>query len=297
MSYSSFDFPHTHFYDSDLREVLAKLKFLLDEYDKLVNDIADLNEWREQHQGEYEELVRRVEGIENEINTFETRITELFAELDRALHEDFEELKAETEQELDETIEEFKVMYEQLRRQIEIDIANMKYEISQLALELRMAIANFRDEMIEYVDERFDLFIQSLPDYEKLIVRNPVTGTQTTVQQALDDLYGAFNVFGLTAKQFDSLGLTAQQFDDYGLTAAEFDSMGYKLLGYPDPTYYMLDPFTGEMALVKDVVMKLFGLHAGGLTVNEFEALELTCEEFDAKETTAFNFDFYGISA
>lgn len=297
MSYSSFDFPHTHFYDSDLREVLAKLKFLLDEYDKLVNDIADLNEWREQHQDEYEELVRRVESIENEINTFETRITELFAELDRALHEDFEELKDETRQELDETIEEFKVMYEQLRRQIKIDLANMKYEINQLALELRLAIASFRDEMIEYVDERFDLFIQTLPDYEKLIVRNPVTGTQTTVQQALDDLYGAFNVFGLTAKQFDSLGLTAQQFDNYGLTAAEFDSMGYKLLGYPDPTYYMIDPFTGEISLVKDVVMRLFGLHAGGLTVDEFEALELTCEEFDVKETTAFNFDFYGISA
>lgn len=297
MSYSTFDFPNTHFYDSDLREVLAKLKFLLDEYDKLVSDIADLNEWREQHQNEYEELVRRVDSIENEINTFETRITELFAELDRALHEDFEELKAETRQELDETIEEFKVMYEQLRRQIEIDIANMKYEINQLALELRLAIADFRGEMIEYVDERFDLFIQTLPDYEKLIVRNPVTGTQTTVQQALDDLYGAFNVFGLTAKQFDSLGLTAQQFDNYGLTAAEFDSMGYKLLGYPDPTYYMIDPFTGELALVKDVVMKLFGLHAGGLTAEEFDALELTCDEFDAKETTAFNFDFYGISA
>lgn len=297
MSYSSFDFPHTHFYDSDLREVLAKLKFLLEEYDKLVNDIADLNEWREHHQGEYEELLRRVESIENEINTFETKITELFAELDRALHEDFEELKAETRQELDETIEEFKVMYEQLRRQIEIDIANMKYEINQLALELRLAIANFRDEMIEYVDERFDLFIQTLPDYEKLIVRNPVTGTQTTVQQALDDLYGAFNVFGLTAKQFDSLGLTAQQFDDYGLTAAEFDSMGYKLLGYPDPTYYMLDPFTGEIVLVKDVVMKLFALHAATVTAAFFDALELTCDEFDAKELTAFEFDFNGISA
>lgn len=297
MSYSSFDFPNTHFYDSDLREVLAKLKFLLDEYDKLVNDIADLNEWREQHQGEYEELVRRVETIENEISTFETRITELFAELDRALHEDFEELEAETRQELDETIEEFKVMYEQLRRQIEIDLANMKYEINQLALELRLAIANFRDEMIEYVDERFDLFIQTLPDYEKLIVRNPVTGTQTTVQQALDDLYSAFNVFGLTAKQFDSLGLTAQQFDDYELTAAEFDSMGYKLLGYPDPTYYMLDPFTGEITLVKDVVMKLFGLHAATVTAAFFDALELTCDEFDAKELTAFEFDFNGISA
>lgn len=296
MSYTGFDFPHTHYYDSDLREVLDKLKFLLKEYDGLVADIAELNEWRQTHQGEYEELVRRVTAVENEIDTFEQRVTEMFAELDRAIHEDFEELKAETRAELDETIAEFKAMYEQLKREIEIDVANMKYEIGQLSLELRQAITDFRVEMVEYVNERFDLFIQNLPDYEKLIVRNPVTGTQTTVQQALDDLYGSFNVFGLTARQFDSLELTAQEFDNYGLTAHEFDSMGYKLLGYPDPTYYMIDPFTGMKALVKDVVMKLYGLHAGGLTANEFDALELTCEEFDAKETTAFDFDFYGIS-
>lgn len=297
MSYTGFDFPHTHYYDSDLREVLAKLKILLDEYDSLVNGLAELNEWRIEHEGEYEELVRRVAAVENEIATFEQHVTETFAELDRAIHEDFEELKAETREELDETIAEFKVMYEQLKREIEIDVANMKYEISQLSLELREAITDFRVEMVEYINERFDLFIQSLPDYEKLIVRNPVTGLQTTVQQALDDLYSSFNVFGLTARQFDSLELTAKEFDDYGLTAHEFDSMGYKLLGYPDPTYYMIDPFTGTKALVKDVVMKLFGLHAGGLTAEEFDALELTCEEFDAKETTAFDFDFYGISA
>lgn len=297
MSYTGFDFPHTHYYDSDLREVLDKLKFLLKEYDTLVADIAELNEWRQTHQGEYEELVRRVTAVENEIDTFEHRVTEMFAELDRAIHEDFEELKAETRAELDETIEEFKVMYEQLKREIEIDVANMKYEIGQLSLELRQAITDFRVEMVEYVNERFDLFIQNLPDYEKLIVRNPVTGLQTTVQQALDDLYSSFNVFGLTARQFDSLELTAQEFDNYGLTVHEFDSMGYKLLGYPDPTYYMIDPFTGTKALVKDVVMKLYGLHAGGLTATEFDALELTCEEFDAKETTAFDFDFYGISA
>lgn len=297
MSYTGFDFPHTHYYDSDLREVLDKLKFLLKEYDGLVADIAELNEWRQTHQGEYEELVRRTTAVENEIDTFEQRVTEMFAELDRAIHEDFEELKAETRAELDETIEEFKAMYEQLKREIEIDVANMKYEIGQLSLKLRQAITDFRVEMVEYVNERFDLFIQNLPDYEKLIVRNPVTGTQTTVQQALDDLYGSFNVFGLTARQFDSLELTAQEFDNYGLTAHEFDSMSYKLLGYPDPTYYMIDPFTGTKALVKDVVMKLYGLHAGGLTAAEFDALELTCEEFDAKETTAFDFDFYGISA
>ena len=73
--------------------------------------------------------------------------------------------------------------------------------------------------------------------------------------------------------------------------------MSYKLLGYPDPTYYMRDPFTGEWALVSEVVLKLFGLHAGGLTAEEFDTTELTCDEFDALDITTFYFDFYGLPA
>ena len=67
MSYTSFDFPHTHYYDSDLREVLAKLKLLLDDYNKLVNGLAELNEWKFEHEGDYEELLVRLSTVEGEI--------------------------------------------------------------------------------------------------------------------------------------------------------------------------------------------------------------------------------------
>lgn len=297
MSFTDFDFPHTHFYDSDLRELLRFYKELQGKYDGLVADIKALQEWKTQHEGEYELLLERVTAIEGEIDDFEAEVEAKFTDLENDLNNKFNALTAEIRNELAQTVLDINRLFNELKNQIESEIASMKLEIKSLEFELQQAIEDLREELDEYLDARFEQFIHNLPDYEHLIVHNPVTGTDTTIQVALDDLYASFNVFGLTAKQFDELGITCAEFDAKGLTAHEFDSMGYKLLGYPDPTYYMRDPFTGEIALISEVVMKLFALHAGTMTVNEFEALDLTCAEFDAKETTAFNFDFFGISA
>ena len=297
MSFTSFDFPHTHYYDSDLRELLRMYKELRDKYNGLVSDIEDLKEWRTEHIKEYEALVKRMDELEEELKEFEVLIERKFNELSDSIHADFNNLSDELKRELEAALAEYERLYNALRNEVMAEIDQMKLELIRLMSELRTAIAEFRTEMVDYIDERFELFIQSLPDYEHLIVHNPVTGKDTTIQEALNDLYASFNVFGLTAREFDTLEITCAEFDALGITAHEFDSLGYKLLHYPDPTYYMRDPFTGEWALVSDVVMKLFALHAGTLTCDEFEALDLTCEEFDAKETTAFNFDFFGVAA
>ena len=284
------------------------LDWLLKNYRKIVEDINSLNEWRQTHTQEYEQLLAEVTRIAGEIDTFEAEINKRFADLDAAIHADFESLtteirnelaqtQAEIEREFAEALAEFTAQYQALKAEIELELANMKREINALAYELAEAIGAFREEMVAYIDERFELFIQNLPDYEKLVIYNPIRGYQTTVQVAINDLYSACNFWGLTAREFDSLELTCEEFESYELTCHEFDTLGYKLLGYPDPDTHMRDPFTGLIAPIKDVVMELYGLHMGALTVAEFEALDLTCEEFDAKEVTAFEFDFFGSEA
>lgn len=297
MSFTDFDFPHTHLYESDLRELIAMYKKLVKEYSLIIADIQAIKEWEEQHKGEYQELVRRLNSVENEINTFEQRVQNEFDALEASLNTKFNNLAEEIRLELQATVNEINRLFRELRTQLEAEIAKIRVDVALLKVELEEAMADFRVEMAEYLDRRFDEFIANLPDYENLIVHNPIRGYDTTIQVAIDDLYSHSNVFGLTAKEFDSLELTCEEFEAYELTAYEFDNLGYKLLNYPDPNYYMLDPFSGEVIPVKDVVMKLYGLHAGGVTAGYFDALELTAEEFDNKETTAFVFDYYGISA
>lgn len=57
MSYLDFDFPHTHMYDSDLRELIAM-------YKKLVPAVEALESWRTEYEAEYAELKSFMDAIE-----------------------------------------------------------------------------------------------------------------------------------------------------------------------------------------------------------------------------------------
>lgn len=296
MSYTSFDFPNTHYYDSDLREILAKLKTLLKEYDTLVNGLAELNEWRIEHQGEYEELLVRLSTVEGEINGFETEIMQKFDELSIENQRQLDELKSEVSEEMAQTIEQFQVLYNQLTEEVRSDITSMKLEINSLIRYLNDQITIINQNVIGYVDDRLDEFIAHLPDYENLIVWNPIAGKQTNVQQAINDLYLTFTVYGITAEQYDSLQITAAEFDAKQIEAKEYDMWAYKLLDYPDPEYFMRDPFTGLVVRNKEVIWKLADLHRLALTAAEYDALEIPAETFDGLQLTAYYFDWYGIN-
>ena len=105
----------------------------------------------------------------------------------------------------------------------------MKVEINRLLVYLETQVSVINENVREYVDDRLADFIAHLPDYENLIVNNPVTGTQTNVQTAINDLYLHFNIFGLTASQYDSLQLLARVYDAKELTAYEYDTQSYNL--------------------------------------------------------------------
>ena len=159
MSYLRSDFPHTHFYESDLRELIAFYKELQDKYDGLVADIQALKEWKTQHEGEYEALLERVQTIEGEIDSFEAEIETKFNALDASIHADFDNLSDEIKKELERALNDFEGLFIQLRTEVEKDIASMKLEINNLITYLNNQIANINQNVIEYVNDRLDDFI------------------------------------------------------------------------------------------------------------------------------------------
>ena len=66
-----FEFPHTRTYDSDLGWLIKTMKELAVEYAALIS-------WKEQHSTDYNELLRRVTVLENEVNGFINEINERF---------------------------------------------------------------------------------------------------------------------------------------------------------------------------------------------------------------------------
>lgn len=301
MSY--FEFPHTRTYDSDLG-------WLITEYKRLAAEVDNLMAWMQTHKTEYNEAMRRLAAVENEIDTFEARINAEFDRLKADIEADFEAQKQEMEQALADTQaqieQEMRLLEEEVDRAIasfetrflslKADILN---EMEQLKAEVRREINNFYNVMqanntymINWVENRIEEFINSLPEILTVQVYNPYRGEVTDIQIAINDLYEVASIWGLTAQQYDSLDLTASEYDALDLTAREYDTLGYKLL-YKDPNYWMISPFTGELTLVKDVVSKLAQFHMDGLTATEYDAKDLDADAYDALDLTAFNYDWF----
>ena len=300
-------YPYTDFHE-------LNADFLLTSYQKIIDEINEVVDWVNNHQIEYEEAIRRLEAIENEIGTFEQQVTEQFNTLKYEIEQDFARQKAEleaalaaTEQEVAEEIERmtnevnaaiaaFDIRFNDLDSYIRSELVSVKLQVNEMLAQLDQRILDNNEFIFEYVENRLNQFIIDFPTLIGIQVYNPIKGRYTSLQMAIDDLYDVSCVEGITALEFDELDLTALEFDNLDITAREFDQHSYALLGYPDPRYYMFDPFTGELNMVKNVVQKLAALHTDedSVSCNDFDVtLDLTCDEFDATDITAFNFDWY----
>lgn len=281
MSYTQYDFPHTHFHDSDLRE-------LIEMYDKVVSEYDSLVAWKNQHESDYNDLMNRVGALEGEITSFEARI-----------QEEFDSLK--------DGLETY--IYEQVHEalgQIIIEVGDIRESIIQLREDLTREIFELQGNLISqdkmlrnWVEARLEQFVEEIPDLTTVNVWNPVRGALTSVQIAINDLYDLARVGGLTALEYDSMQLTAGEYDGLNLTAYDYDNYARDILGqrgiFKNPLYYMNSPFTGEYVPITTVINELAHLHkADALTASEYDALNLSAADYDAYDLTAFDYDWSG---
>ena len=298
-------YPYTDFHEMNL-------DWLLTTYQSIVNKLNETIDWCNNHQTEYEEAMRRLEAVENEIYTFEQQIRAEFAALQANLEAEFAQQQAELQRALQETQAQVDAAIIQMQNEVTQQLADFVEEFYQLKAEVQaevnrlLGIINLAIESLNatleannqfifnYVENRLDEFIDMIPDYEHIYVYNPYRGEVTLLQQAINDLYSVAAIWGLTAAQYDSLELTTSEYDNLGLSAIEYDTLGYKLL-YKDPDLYMINPFTGSYDPVKTVIDYLAGLHkAESFTATEYDALDLDADTYDSYECTAYNYDWFG---
>lgn len=299
-------YPYTDFHE-------LNLDWLLETYQELVDHINILLAWMDQHKEEYAEAMKRLQAVENEIETFEARVQAEFerlaeeqaiafaeqtAKLDLAIQQMKDEVTQEIvklREDVAQSIADFTTQFNQLKANVEAEITQLRILINQEIVRLNQTLEVNNQYIRQYVEDRLNQFINDFPNMIDLVpVYNPVRGTMTSLQQAINDLYDVARVYGLTAEQYDSLGLTASEYDSLELTAMEYDQFGYIKLGYPDENWYMISPFTGQYTKVKNVVMDLAHFHMDGLTALEYDDLELDAEVYDDKQISAFDYDWFG---
>lgn len=277
-------YPYTDFHE-------LNIDWLLNAYKQLVSDMVEIKNWIDNDAINFNQLQGRISILETKTALLQTQLDSYKLEVNRR----FDQVDVKFDQQKALITAEYRALFNTLTIYIESQLSQIRQDMAAMSMNLVDAMNAGDAFVMNWVRAQLDAFINNLPDYENLIIYNPVQGIQTTVQTAINDLYNYFNAYALTASEYDSMGLTAQEYDDYELTANEYDSWGRKLLPYPDPDHYMRDPFTGEMAKFETVIMELYGLHRGGISAEDYDALELTATDYDSREIPAYIYDMVGI--
>lgn len=281
---SFFEFPHTRTYDSDLGWLIETVKKLY-ESEGAFEEYA--RAWITNHEADYSQLLTRVDLIQSEMQNFEAQMDARFDTL---------------KNELDAYI--FSAVHEAVS-DIIVDLGDLRNEILQLRSDTTREIIEITSLvnansiiLKDYLNAKLEEFLHSLPDLENIIVWNPIKGKETTINQALSDLYTISRTDGLTAQEYDSIELTAEDYDNLELTAFEYDTYAKATLGrwgiYKNPLYYMYSPFSGEYVPITSVINQLASFHMdGAITAGDYDAKEITAGDYDALELTAYDYDFH----
>ena len=126
-------YPYTDFHEMNL-------DWLLTTYQSIVNKLNETIDWANNHQTEYEEAMRRLQAVENEIQTFEAQITAAFARLQADLEADFAEQQAALERALQETQAQVDAAIVQMQNEVTQQLADFVEEFYVLKAEVQAEV-------------------------------------------------------------------------------------------------------------------------------------------------------------
>lgn len=212
-------------YFTILSHLRGKINDTITLIDELESEVTSMS-------SEFESIKRRLTAVETKLDTIEA---ELKAYIDEQL--------AGVEERLDDKLEAYKA-------QIDAEIVELIADLNRFKAEIESEITDFDtrlDQFNEYMVNRFqeltnyvnsteealrallqveiddlqnqiDNLVFELPD-----IYNPVVGYDTSIQQAIIDLYELAQSDAITAQEFDALEITAAEFDALQITARDFD--------------------------------------------------------------------------
>lgn len=260
-----------------LYEQLCRIEYKMNEVIETVNGFGD----------DFTDYVdKEVDNLRNELNI---KFDSLQLKVDAQLADNEAKMKA-LEMFVENAIDEQQTWVIKKINELTININNqLNY--------LRQYVDAQDGKLKTYIDEEIQKVIDMIPEIQKVMVINPITGKLEVLQDVLNYMTWVFKYYALTAQEYDNLYLNASDYDNRGLSAFDYDIYGKKLL-YPDERFYMRSPITGQVVFYKDVINWLITQHQpGALTAAEYDALELTASVYDGKQITAFDYDFNGVAA
>ena len=280
---TQFDFPNVSNYDSDLRQILAIVKRLIDDYDTLVASIDTLTNGYNDLLAQFDTVKKDFAALEKVVEDFENEIDEKVAAAIAVWSDDYIQRINQLTQYVHDEVALFADLTNNVLNEFQT-LVSAAYDYADM--KDAQIVEQFNVEFAE-VNRRIDDLVFELP-----AVYNITKGYETSFVELVYDVYDATRDHAYTARTFDAAGLTAAQFDALDETAYVLDTKGHEILY---PAGLVNNPYTGLKEPIDSVLEQIAQNAAGdyAITATEFDALELTATAYDAYDLSAYMFDMY----
>lgn len=213
----------------DYFTILSQLRGKINDTVNLINELeTEVNSMS----SEFESIKSRLTAVETKLDTIEAElkayIDEQLAGVEERLDDKLEAYKAQIDAEIVELIADLN----RFKSEIESEITDFDTRLDQFNAymvqrfqELTNYVNSTEEALrallqveIDDLQNQIDNLVFELPD-----IYNPVEGINTSIQQAIIDLYELAQSDAITAQEFDALEITAAEFDALQITARDFD--------------------------------------------------------------------------
>lgn len=212
-------------YFTILSQLRGKINETITLIDELESEVTSMS-------SEFESIKSRLTAVETKLDTIEAELKAYIDEqldgVEERLDEKFTAYKAEIDAEIVELIADLTRFKAEIESEItdfdtRLDqfndyMINRFQELTNYVNSTEEALRALLQVEIDDLQNQIDNLVFELPD-----IYNPVEGVDTSIQQAILDLYNLAQSDAITAQEFDALEITAQEFDALQITARDFD--------------------------------------------------------------------------
>lgn len=323
--FDNFRYPNTNFYNSDLRELIAMYKKLLEDYDSIKQMVEECVQDCNSLISDNAEIKARMSTIENKMSTLQTQIMSAvntrLNTFSQEINKSVDNKIADLNKSIINLVNSVNSEITELTNYVTNQITTIRKDVSKVYSQNKYYTDSKITKLEQYInteDERIEKLISNIKtDQTELI--SPIDGILKPTQEVVNELYYNLRNWVLRAMDYDNLKLTADEYDELHVTAWNYDNLGKwyikekpSVLEQAKLTLKGIDekitevtkefvrrttgysPFSG---MVKNVV-ELFYEMAGYLRQNaiesaEYDAMELTADDYDSKDLTAYIYDWY----
>ena len=280
-------------YDESLSyyETLCKLAELCNETIDVVNTLNDNNE---DMNNRIIDINNRLITIESEIDDFEAKID---AEIDGKLAQVDIKL-AEVDAKVDDALAQLANAEGALQIYIDRELSALESElkaiINQQLADIQRQLDEYEYSTNIYIDAKLQTIIDRIPEITSVIVVNPVTGTQTSIQQAIDDLFMNTRYNALNLDEVRHLNLTINECNTLmansiprGWTIIEWLTKAKDWFN-KSPKHLMFNPLNGAIDYYKKIVEIGYDMNriAGCFNMSELSGLNMSIDDFNSRSAT-----------